>query len=98
VKKLREFAFRLILIIKVKPITSAYNYCPCTLNKAWFPENIFMAIIFLKGLTYLVAKCLQEHGHLTCKFVPISFVFAKFKPIFCFCPERTEKSKDNIMA
>jgi len=45
-----------------------------------------------------VFSSLLEHGHLTCKFVPISFVFAKFKPIFCFAPERTGESKENIMA
>jgi len=67
-------------------------------NRARFLENIFMAIIFLRGLTYLVAKCLLEHGHLTCKFVLISFAFAKFKPTFCFSPERTGESKENIMA
>lgn len=98
VKKSREFALRLILIINVKPIISVYNHCPCTANKARLLENIFMATIFFKGWTYLVAKCLLQHGHLTCTFVPISFVFAKFKPTFCFSPERTGESTENIMA
>jgi hypothetical protein len=69
-------------------------------NKTPFFDNTLMANVFLKGLTYeyLVAKCLlAQHGHVTCKFVHISFVFAEFKPIFCFSPERTGESKENIM-
>ena len=55
-KKLWEFGCRLILIIKVKPIIPVYKYCPCTVNEARFLENIYMAIIFLKGLMYSVVS------------------------------------------